>query len=444
MESNDFEITNGVLTRYYGNGKDVIIPEGVTGIGYRAFADRTSITSISVPGSVKDIDEFAFYSCTSLARVSLPDSITSIGRMAFYNCIRLTDVSIPKSITSIEPGTFYGCSCLTGISIPDGVTHIGNNAFFECRGLRDISIPESVEAIDSNAFSFCKRLKRVSVQGSVTSIGKSAFSDCTGLTDITVAGESIGESAFSDCTSLENVSISDGVTYIGEAAFRNCNLKSITIPKSVSMIDDCAFEGNKVDVIMYLCGPDHRIGYEDSYDTRTAYSIIDIGSQITFTDDSDKIVARIPLAIKGEYREAATAVLEAVRPVCFNGVRFDFEAYDKAWVKLEEDCNRTRIALARLQYPYELRDYLRFNYEMYVRTYGLSIGKTLIDENDSEQLRLLCDKCLLGNPILTELVEYASAAGKTEFSFILLDAIKNGHISDESYTESEFDISDDI
>ena len=36
--ASDFIIENGVLTKYIGPGGDVIIPEGVTEIGFKAFA----------------------------------------------------------------------------------------------------------------------------------------------------------------------------------------------------------------------------------------------------------------------------------------------------------------------------------------------------------------------------------------------------------------------
>ena len=35
--ANDFVIEQGVLTKYTGPGGDVVIPDGVTEIGYQAF-----------------------------------------------------------------------------------------------------------------------------------------------------------------------------------------------------------------------------------------------------------------------------------------------------------------------------------------------------------------------------------------------------------------------
>ena len=48
--SDDFVIVNGVLTKYTGSGGDVVIPEGVTSIGYMAFGDCGNLLkSVKIP-----------------------------------------------------------------------------------------------------------------------------------------------------------------------------------------------------------------------------------------------------------------------------------------------------------------------------------------------------------------------------------------------------------
>ena len=78
----------------------------------------------------------------------------------------------------------------------------------------------------------------------VTSIGEEAFKDCESLTGIVIPGSvtSIGESAFKYCESLTGIVIPASVTNIGESAFSSCkSLTSITIPDSVTNIDGSAF-----------------------------------------------------------------------------------------------------------------------------------------------------------------------------------------------------------
>ena len=96
---------------------------------------------------------------------------------------------------------------------------------------------------------------------SVTSIGDYAFYDCTGLTSITIPNSvtSIEGGAFSGCgipvynahifahlpkSYSGKYSIPDGIETIVSGAFSNCSgLTSITIPNSVTSIDNEAFYG---------------------------------------------------------------------------------------------------------------------------------------------------------------------------------------------------------
>ena len=58
--ASDFIIKNGVLTKYVGSGGEVVIPEGVTEIGIKAFISAgyqisSTVTSIQLPHSVAAI-----------------------------------------------------------------------------------------------------------------------------------------------------------------------------------------------------------------------------------------------------------------------------------------------------------------------------------------------------------------------------------------------------
>ena len=83
-------------------------------------------------------------------------------------------------------------------------------------------------------------IKDVVIENGVTSIGDSAFKDCTDLTSVTIPDSvtSIGCDAFFGCESLTSVTIPDSVTNIGDGVFEGCTcLTSISVAENNSVYD---------------------------------------------------------------------------------------------------------------------------------------------------------------------------------------------------------------
>ena len=265
----------------------------VTSIGYHAFYDGSSLTSITIPEGVTSIDSYAFDDCSSLTSINvsennknycsvdgvlfnkdkteliqypikkegtsykIPNSVTSIGDSAFRRCKNLTNITIPEGITSIGYDAFYMCSSLTSINVSennknycsvDGVLFNKDKTELIQYPIKkegtSYKIPNSVTSIGDSVFRCCENLTSITIPNSVTSIGQEAFWGCSSLISITIPNSvtSIGDSAFFCCENLTSITIPEGVTSIGRYAFDECSsLTSITIPNSVTSIGDGAF-----------------------------------------------------------------------------------------------------------------------------------------------------------------------------------------------------------
>ena len=159
----DFKIKKGVLIKYLGHSEDVVIPEGVTEIGNKAFSSCLYLESIEIPNGVTTIGNEAFTFCYSLRFIHIPNSVTSIGDGAFSWCESLQSVKIPDSVTSIGENAFWECKSLQSIEIPNGVTEIECHTFYGCKSLKSVKFPNRVKKIDSEAFYHCNRIKSVEI-----------------------------------------------------------------------------------------------------------------------------------------------------------------------------------------------------------------------------------------------------------------------------------------
>ena len=80
----DAQMTN--LTAYIGDGGFVVIPKGVTSIGFMSFFESDNLESVSIPNTVTSIGGSAFANCYSLKTINVPLSVQMISRAAFRDC----------------------------------------------------------------------------------------------------------------------------------------------------------------------------------------------------------------------------------------------------------------------------------------------------------------------------------------------------------------------
>ena len=320
-----------------GLAGELVLPAGLKHLGRNSFFDCSGFTGeLIIPAGLTEIGISTFYNCSGFTGdLIIPDKVTSIGNFAFENCTGFDDKLIfPVGLTEICYFAFAGCSGFSGdLYIPATVTHIENFAFSACDGMKNVyflgdapviapftedggsfnedvalyysesavgwtdSDPYNAESSTWNGYQidlwipsqiiidsgYCggegdgtnltwifngatgvlsisgigdmtgreapwetykSEVITVTIGNGVTSIGNDAFRDCDRLATVTIPDSvtSIESSAFDFCKSLTNVTIPDSVTYIGYGAFEGCdNLTTVTIGKGVTFIGNNAF-----------------------------------------------------------------------------------------------------------------------------------------------------------------------------------------------------------
>lgn len=188
------------------NFHQVILPEGLTRIGERAF-QSTEVEEVNFPSALKEIAHYAF-SGTLLKTALIPESVETIGTYAFEDCHSLVEVSYPAGLAYIPDYCFDRCYHLQAFDLPENLETIGSYAFCDSWSCRlDAKFPKSLKSIG------------------YYSLAGSAID-----TLIVPEGVSIGERAFNGCSSLEYAELPTTYYKVTYYLFRECsNLKTIKL-----------------------------------------------------------------------------------------------------------------------------------------------------------------------------------------------------------------------
>ena len=267
--------------------KNSTIPSGVKTIARIAFAN-TGISKIEIPNSVTTIEDSAFYN-NELTNITIPESVSKIGANAFIKnkkltvvnfnanncepmdekfpafeqCMSLTSVNFGDNVKVVPAYSFKGCTELRYATLSNSVKEIGKMAFSECKMLSYLELPNSVEKVEDSCFYESGISEPVhseiffayfppnydteySIPEGIKTIGKKSFHYAGNLKSLTMPNSvtKIEELAFSDCVELENIVISKSIETFEYGAFAYCTkLNSITLPNTLKTIENNALMG---------------------------------------------------------------------------------------------------------------------------------------------------------------------------------------------------------
>ncbi|MDR3292916.1 MAG: leucine-rich repeat domain-containing protein, partial [Clostridiales bacterium] len=119
-DSDEFYIDGTILFRYYGDGGEVVVPDGIDTVEAEAFIDTEEVTSITFPKTFRSINGHAFAGCVNLEKFSFaePNEIfhTIDGNVYRENGAVLATYAVgkkdavftvPETVKVIEAQAFY-------------------------------------------------------------------------------------------------------------------------------------------------------------------------------------------------------------------------------------------------------------------------------------------------------------------------------------------------
>ena len=233
----------------------IVVSEGITEVGERAFYWCTNCTEVTLPDSLIAIREYGFNNLRALQYITLPPKLEILEFCAFSECTALQTITIPDSVHTIESSAFSNCSALKGARIGAGMTYLPDSMFGNDAKLAGVVLPPNLTTIGDTVF-INSGLESIRIPATVTSIGVSAFSGCKRLEQFTVEE---GNTAY---TSVDGVlfsadkktlicypackygryTVPEGTEYIGYGAFRSAyHMTGITFCSTLKEIDDYAF-----------------------------------------------------------------------------------------------------------------------------------------------------------------------------------------------------------
>lgn len=106
-----------------------------------------------------------------------------------------------------------------GITLPDTVKKIKAYAFYDCISLKRAELPQGLEIIEESAFEGCENLERAELPPGLRRVGRCCFKG----------------------TAISSLTLPESLSYIEEEAFSCCDISSLVIPAGVRYMENNAF-----------------------------------------------------------------------------------------------------------------------------------------------------------------------------------------------------------
>lgn len=333
--SSIFSYTGLQLTKYNGANANVVVMDGTLLIKSSAFENNSYIRNIVVPSSVTSIGAKAFFGVPNLNEITLPfvgktagsseklgsvfggtdntilspnltkvniSNSNTIFDSAFSKASYLEEINYLTEVTTIYGYAFSECSNLIKVQTGDNIQNIGESIFYKCFNISEIKLPfigsniSDIRTITyllgsnsgTNLYSYytCKKLELTSL--SLTILPSSFLAGFSSLNTVILPSSitKIGSESFSGV--FAPILLNNNFTSLTAGIFKGYKGNTITIPTTVTAINESAFYGAVNLTVINLPKNVTSIGENAFYDVK---AVINFDAQTNISTIGDKAFA---------------------------------------------------------------------------------------------------------------------------------------------------------
>ena len=255
-------------------------------------------------------------------------------------------------VTEIGAQAFEGSGCSL-LELPEGLERIGSYAFHDCNHLKEVRLPKSLWEVDSYAFYNCRGLSELSMWDGIRDLDNDAFLGCDKLTRI-------------------RMELPEG---------RHSSLKPLLSELYQEVEVTFVYPQKQREAVVVF--PEYFVEYVENGPARIFEE---------FTIGSGRV-----------YRKF------------FKDPEFDYVSYDRHFeIACKKDLapQAARVAVRRLQYPWELGRVGEQRYVDWLREHAVEGLTQYVESESLDVLELMKEKGVLTSEIVENLLDLAIAGGK--------------------------------
>lgn len=208
----------------------------------------------------------------------LPSTLTYLGPLCapLLERVEIYDCGNPTETCVIHPAAFGLCTALTHLTLPSSTEYLPNGLLYSASDLQYLHIPAAIENIGNGLISRAKELKMLQVDGAIKKGGSKCHVETAvihtdslntfhgSIGQLTLTGEPVElkkllikvsqltlpnsltrlkYSALIDQKQLRSLTLPDSITEIEACAFSNSGITELILPDGIEQIGNHAFSG---------------------------------------------------------------------------------------------------------------------------------------------------------------------------------------------------------